>query len=93
MGRKRGGQEMPRGIHPEWNPGGADRREDQKDGSRPRMSSTVRRPEFLGEKQFGADTLTVPTLGRRPLAPGSARLGPAMLQEKRGQTRYGVKHG
>ncbi|KAJ1146107.1 hypothetical protein NDU88_012389 [Pleurodeles waltl] len=79
---------MPRGIHPERNPGGADRREDQRNGRRQRRSTTGRRPEFLGGKQFGgADTLTVPTLGRRPLAPGSTRLGPATLQEKRGQVR------
>ncbi|KAJ1186923.1 hypothetical protein NDU88_003703 [Pleurodeles waltl] len=83
---------MPRGIHPERNPGGADRREDQRDRRRARRSTTGRRPEFLGGKQFGgADTLTVPTLRRRPLAPGSTCLGPATLQEKRGQVRYGVQ--
>ncbi|KAJ1084827.1 hypothetical protein NDU88_004973 [Pleurodeles waltl] len=92
MGRKRGGPEMPRGNHPEQNPGGADRREDRKDGKRPQRCRIGRRPEFLGEKQSGADTLTVPTLGRRPLAPGSTRLGPAMLQEKCGQARYGAQH-
>ncbi|KAJ1115387.1 hypothetical protein NDU88_003611 [Pleurodeles waltl] len=77
-------------VHSEENPGGADRREDRKDGKRPRKSRIGRRPEFLGEEQSGVDTLTVPTLGRRPLAPGSTRLGPATLQEKRGQARYGV---
>ncbi|KAJ1198643.1 hypothetical protein NDU88_002482 [Pleurodeles waltl] len=75
---------------PEENTGGADRREDRKDRKRPRKSRIGRRPEFLGEEQTGADNLTVPTQGRRPLAPGSTRLGPATLQEKRSQARYGV---
>ncbi|KAJ1178820.1 hypothetical protein NDU88_004062 [Pleurodeles waltl] len=34
-----------------------------------------------------------PNPGRRPPAPGSIRLGPAMLQEKRGQARYGARDG
>ncbi|KAJ1207216.1 hypothetical protein NDU88_002608 [Pleurodeles waltl] len=85
MGRTRGGPEMSERDHQEENPEGADRREDRKDGKRPRKSRIGRRPEFLGEEQSGADTLTVPTLGRRPLAPGSTRLGPSTLQEKHGQ--------
>ncbi|KAJ1215152.1 hypothetical protein NDU88_002761 [Pleurodeles waltl] len=79
MGHNRGGPEMSGGDHPEENPGGPDRREDRKDGKRTRKSRIGRRLEFLGEEQSGADTLTVPTLGRRPLAPGSTRLGPATL--------------
>ncbi|KAJ1176203.1 hypothetical protein NDU88_001486 [Pleurodeles waltl] len=93
MGRKRGGPEMPEGGDPEENPGGADRREDWKDRQRPRKSRIGRCPEFLEEERTGADTFTVPTQGRRPLAPGSTRVGPATLQKKRGQARYGVRHG
>ncbi|KAJ1118233.1 hypothetical protein NDU88_006428 [Pleurodeles waltl] len=77
---------MPGVFVLEQNTGGADQREDQRDWRRSRRSRSRRRQEFLGGRQFrGADTLTVPTLGRRPLAPGSTRLGPATLQEKRGQ--------
>ncbi|KAJ1125298.1 hypothetical protein NDU88_003730 [Pleurodeles waltl] len=81
---------MSEEVHPEENPGGADRREDRKDRKQPRKSRIRRRPEFQREEQSGADTLTVPTLGRRPLALGSTRLGPATLQEKRGQARSGT---
>ncbi|KAJ1176939.1 hypothetical protein NDU88_002206 [Pleurodeles waltl] len=85
---------MPGAFVPERNTGGADQPEDQRDGRRSRRSRSRRRQEFLGGRQFGgADTLTVPTLGRRPLASESIRLGPATLQEKRGQVRYGVQHG
>ncbi|KAJ1084826.1 hypothetical protein NDU88_004972 [Pleurodeles waltl] len=93
MVRKRGGPVLQRGNHPGQNPEGAGRLEDRKDGKRTRRSRIGRRPEFLGEKQSEADTLTVPTLGQRPLAQGSARLGPTTLQEKRGQARYGARHG
>ncbi|KAJ1162628.1 hypothetical protein NDU88_003096 [Pleurodeles waltl] len=73
MGRKRGDPKMPGENHPEQNPGEADQREDRKDGKRPRRSRIGRRLEFLGEKQSRADTFTVPTLGRRPLALGQWR--------------------
>ncbi|KAJ1131269.1 hypothetical protein NDU88_009608 [Pleurodeles waltl] len=34
-----------------------------------------------------------PNPGQRLMAPGSKRLGPATLQEKRGQARYGAGDG
>ncbi|KAJ1090330.1 hypothetical protein NDU88_003463 [Pleurodeles waltl] len=62
MGRKRRCPEMQRGDDPEENPGG----EDWTDRTRPWKSRIRRRPESLGDEQTGADTLTVPTQGRRP---------------------------
>ncbi|KAJ1208738.1 hypothetical protein NDU88_004121 [Pleurodeles waltl] len=53
----------------------------------------LQRPEFLGEKPTGSKSPHSPNLGRRSPAPGSIRLGPATLQEKRGQARHGVRDG
>ncbi|KAJ1185414.1 hypothetical protein NDU88_002207 [Pleurodeles waltl] len=53
-GCKREDPEMPGRIHMERNPGGDDRREDQRNGRRPWRSTTRRRPEFLGGDHGGA---------------------------------------
>ncbi|KAJ1152427.1 hypothetical protein NDU88_005202 [Pleurodeles waltl] len=93
MGLKRRGPGVSRGDRPERKPPGSGSRADLKDRKRRRRRGIYGSPEFLGEKPTGYKSPHSLNPGRRSLAQGSIRLGYTMLQEKRGQARYGARDG
>ncbi|KAJ1150154.1 hypothetical protein NDU88_002951 [Pleurodeles waltl] len=74
-------------------PGGVRRRatEAREDTAAKRNRQSIEDPR--GRRPSRTENQHGPNLGRRPPAPGSNSLGPATLQEKRGQARYGAGNG
>ncbi|KAJ1162999.1 hypothetical protein NDU88_003462 [Pleurodeles waltl] len=66
---------------------------DGTEGGRPRRRRSRRHPESLGGEPTGADTFTVPTLGRRLMAPGSTRVDPPHFRRSVASPGTGLKTG